>query len=583
MFLNEVSIRDSWQAFERLVCRYLMHAGFSGVRLVGQSHDQGADVIAHHGGKRWLIQVKHWKAKIGPEVIDRTMESLRIYRGDVPVIIALNGFTDNAHRQQQMLMAQQVPLQLWSGAKLIERASCIADDYPYGDPSEIFEKRNYQENAIQQLVNQYNKPDSHKALVVMATGLGKTRVACEFIRRIGKSKPIRVLIMAHTNALVYQLERSFWPYLKASQETLVWNGYERQEYKDIERVDFVFACLNTVASFLERGNDLPDFDIIFVDECHHVGEEGMYSNILDQIFAGQTGGAFLLGVTATPWRPDETDLKEIFGEPLVSVDLVTGMKNGFLSSVDYRMYTDNIDWQNIGKLHGERLTPKQINRTLFISNWDDAVVLELQKAWTEQSSPRAIVFCGTIDHAITMRDRINSLGFCRAEAIYSQTKGGNTMQPYERNRVLCDFHDGAVQVVCAVDIFNEGVDVPDVNIVVFQRVTHSRRIFIQQLGRGLRISEGKDKVIVLDFVSDIRRFAAGIELKDSLSEGIGPSQGKPLRIRLPHKVEFCKVGGQDKETESFLRQWIDDVTAIESAGEDVSILKFPPELPGSKK
>jgi superfamily II DNA or RNA helicase len=583
VFFNDASIHDTWQAFERLVCRYLIHAGFSGVRLVGQSHDKGTDVIAHRGGKRWLVQVKHWTAKIGPEVIDRTLESLRFYRGDVPVIVALNGFTETAHRQQQLLMAQKIPLQLWSGSTLIKRATLFKDDYLFGDPSKIYEKRQYQENAIQQLVHSYNKPDVHRALVVMATGLGKTRVACEFIRRIGQSKPVRVLVMAHTNTLVYQLERSFWPYLKASQDTLVWNGLEQQGYADLERVDFVFACLNTVASYVEKGNDLPSFDVLVVDECHHVGEEGMYSNIIGQVLAGQPGGAFLLGVTATPWRPDETDLKRTFGAPIVCVDLVTGLKKGFLSKVDYRMYTDNIDWERLGTLKGEKFTPKKINRTLFITNWDDAVVLELKKAWSEQQNPRAIVFCGTIDHAITMRDRINSLGFCRAEAIYSQTKGGSSMKPFERNRTLCDFHDGAVQVVCSVDIFNEGVDVPDVNIVVFQRVTHSRRIFIQQLGRGLRLSDGKEKVIVLDFVSDIRRFAAGIELKDSLATGVGPSPGKPIRINLPHKVEFRKVGGEDTQTESFLRQWIDDVSEIENAGEDVSVLKFPPKLPGSKR
>lgn len=213
----------------------------------------------------------------------------------------------------------------------------------------------------------------------------------------------------------------------------------------------------------------------------------------------------------------------------------------------------------------------------------DLVVLELQKAWAQQQNPRAIVFCGTIDHAITMRDRINALGFCKAEAIYSQTKNGATLQPYERNRILCDFHDGAIQVVCAVDIFNEGVDVPDVNIIVFQRVTHSRRIFIQQIGRGLRLSEGKGSVLVLDFVSDIRRFAAGINLKDSLVDDVGPQQGKPVRINIPNKVTFCKVGGDDPKTESFLRQWLDDVAAIESADEDISVLKFPPNLPGSRQ
>lgn len=268
---------------------------------------------------------------------------------------------------------------------------------------------------------------------------------------------------------------------------------------------------------------------------------------------------------------------------MICVDLVSGLQNGFLANVDYRMYTDNIDWQSLHRLKGNKFTPKAINRTLFITNWDDAVVLELKKAWEEQKKSRAIVFCGTIDHAITMRDRINSLGFCRAEAIYSQTRGGAAMQPYERNRILCDFHDGAVQVVCAVDIFNEGVDVPDVNLVVFQRVTHSRRIFIQQLGRGLRLSKGKEKVIVLDFVSDIRRFAAGIDLKDSLIHDDGCNRQKAVRLNLPNKVEFRKVGGEDPQTESFLRQWLDDVATIEASDEDVSLLKYPPQLPGSNQ
>ena len=137
---------------------------------------------------------------------------------------------------------------------------------------------------------------------------------------------------------------------------------------------------------------------------------------------------------------------------------------------------------------------------------------------------------------------------------------------------MCDFSDGRVNVVCAVDVFNEGIDVPDVNIIVFQRVTHSRRIFIQQLGRGLRISDDKDKVIVLDFVSDIRRFAAGIDLKDKLSAR------EATRVDIPNKVTFRKVGGEDPKTERFLREWLDDVASIENANEDSSILKFPPQI-----
>ena len=157
------------------------------------------------------------------------------------------------------------------------------------------------------------------------------------------------------------------------------------------------------------------------------------------------------------------------------------------------------------------------------------------------------------------------------------------MAPFERNRVLSDFHDGTINIVCAVDIFNEGVDVPDVNIIVFQRVTHSRRIFIQQLGRGLRLAPGKDKVIVLDFVSDIRRFAAGLELKDKLESPADKGRNGPVRINLHQKVTFRRVGQEDPQTETFLRQWLQDVAAVEIAGEDTSILKFPPPLPEGRK
>ena len=178
-----------------------------------------------------------------------------------------------------------------------------------------------------------------------------------------------------------------------------------------------------------------------------------------------------------------------------------------------------------------------------------------------------------------MSQKINALGFCKAAAIYSGNRQGG-MNQYEKNRILSDFSDGKINVVCAVDIFNEGIDVPDVNILVFQRVTHSRRIFIQQLGRGLRIAEDKEKVIVLDFVSDIRRFAAGLELKDGLGND---HNHKPARVKLHNKVTFKKVTGDDPETEQFLRLWLDDVAAIEESGENSSILKFPPLFSNSKR
>lgn len=577
MFISHESLKQgTWQAFERAVCRLLLHEGFVGIRLVGQTADRGADVLAHKFNKRWLFQIKHWKTKIGLNVIDRTLDSLRTYHATIPVVVALNGFEDAVREYQAVLIARGIAMQLWDGSRLLERAEKISNTTLLTPlPKE------YQEEPIRALVEAYTAAFTRRALVVMATGLGKTFTAAEAIRRINANSGVRTLVIAHTNEIVYQLERAFWPFLTVEQETLVWNGYEQPTAVDMKRAPFVFCCLNSLAAHLDRGGDLPSFDIVLIDECHHVGGQ-MYKTILEATQAGTSYGPFLIGMTATPWRPNEVDLRDYFGEPLVTIDMVTALKRGFLSNIDYRMYTDNIDWDAIKDLRGTKFSPRQINRTLFITEWDNAVVLELQSVWKAQAKPKAIVFCGTIDHAITMRDRINALGFCNAAAIYSQAFAGKTMPAYERNRVLSDFHDGTVEIVCAVDIFNEGVDVPDVNIIVFQRVTHSRRIFIQQLGRGLRISPDKDKVIVLDFVSDIRRFAAGLDLKDSLDLDEGPAPGRPMRIRLPNAVSFRRVGGEDPQTESFLRRWLDDVAAIENAGEDASVLKFPPMLLGGR-
>lgn len=576
-FINGDSLVNStWQSFERMVGRLLVCEGFEGIRMVGNPGDKGADIIGHRGGKRWLFQVKHWKVKVGIQVIDQTIKAMQIYKANIPAIVSLNGFDDEAREHQRVLMSRGIPIQLFDASALVKRSSNLP--FSHG---KLMTPTDYQEDAVRTLVKTYNDGFIRKALVVMATGLGKTFTAAETIRRINIAKPVKVLIIAHTNEIVYQLERAFWPFLTPAEETLIWNGYEQPSQEDLIRAPFVFSCLNSVFHHLETRGELPLYDIILVDECHHVGGE-MYSKVLDSVGAGSSGGPFLIGLTATPWRPDDKDLQAYFGEPLISVDLVTGLKRGFLANVDYRMYTDNINWEGLAKLHGSKFSPRLINRTLFITQWDDSVVTELQKIWKEQKNPRAIVFCGRIDHAITMRDRINALGFCNAAAIYSQTYGGHSMTAFDRNKILCDFHDGSVNLVCAVDIFNEGVDVPDVNIIVFQRVTHSRRIFIQQLGRGLRVSKEKEKVIVLDFVSDIRRFAAGINLKDKLESDDPITHGGAITIRLPNKVTFRRVGGDDPRSESFLRQWLEDVAAIEDAGEDTSVLKFPPQLPGGR-
>ncbi|MBE7542231.1 MAG: DEAD/DEAH box helicase family protein [Bryobacteraceae bacterium] len=558
----DVLANCSWQYLERSVGRLLLSEGFTGVRLLGQSGDEGADILAHRNEKRWLVQVKRRRAaSIGVEVLDETIRAAHVYRADVPVVATNLGFTDQARTHQSLLMAAGTPLQLWDRTTLSKKWERLP-----AQPPTTRQPRPYQESAIASIVSASLQDKHRAALVVMATGLGKTFVAAESYRRMRLAHPgMRALVLAHTNDLVYQLERAFWPCLDKSEITGVWNGYETPD----PDATLTFACIDSVASKLQVAGklDLP-FELVIVDECHHAGS-AEYRAVLAAIRSETPDGPFLIGMTATPWRPDGTSIHALFGEPVSCVDIVQGLKMGWLSNVDYRMHVDNINWQELNRAH--HLTPRGLNRTIFIQEWDDAVVQKLKETWYEIPRARAIVFCGNIDHAITMRDRVNGSGFARAEALYAGSPGAPRLSHAQRSKILADFHDGYAGVLCAVDLLNEGIDLPDVNIVVFQRVTHSRRIFVQQLGRGLRIASGKDKVIVLDFVSDVRRFAAGLDLQNKLQEG-------PQYVSIGSNVRFMNLGGEDKEAESFLREWLEDVAAIESAGEDDHVLKFPPPL-----
>ncbi|WP_198414235.1 DEAD/DEAH box helicase family protein [Cryobacterium cryoconiti] len=575
----------SWQAFERLVSRLLVVEGLKHVSVVGGSGDGGADVLGIKGDKRWLFQVKRWATPVGAEVVDRTVAAAKSYGADVPVIVSKSGFTSDLLRHRASMAAEGINIQLWDRDALARRAERLASDPLVLRESDRFMPREYQSNAVERIVNAWVNNSAGSALVVLATGLGKTFVAAESVRRIATIRVgLRVLVLAHTNDLLYQLERSFWPFLGVNQSTVIVNGLERPAWADLAHFDFVFASRDTMSNAAMAGIDFPPFDIVVVDECHHLGAE-TYEQVLDTLGVGAAGGPFLLGLTATPWRPDGGDLDHRFDAPVVSIDLVQGLKHSFLANVDYRIYTDNVDWDSLRQLKGDRFSPRAINRTLFIDQWDDAVVDRTQEAWAELAGVgKGIVFCGTVEHAERVAARINALGFTSAKPIYSRSSAGEAMGAVERNRLLWDFSSGRTGILCAVDVLNEGIDVPDVNLVVFQRVTHSRRIFVQQLGRGLRLAPGKQRVIVLDFVSDIRRFAAGLELQKALDHN-GPKPGSPVRVNLPSRVTFLRANEQDESGASFLREWLGDLKDIEEAGEDVSVMRYPPveSLPLGKR
>jgi len=411
--------------------------------------------------------------------------------------------------------------------------------------------RAYQREAAESIRKDLDR--SGRALLVLATGLGKTVVGGEVIRSYLDERPTsNILVVAHLRELVEQLERALWKHLSKETPTQVLTG-------ELKPPTFAGVTCATVDSAVEliAGGYRPD--LIMIDETHHVAESGMYQQLLDSCHS-----ALQFGVTATPWRGDKYDIARRFGEASFTLGIEEGMRSGFLAKVDYRMFVDNLDWDFVRDMSKEGYTLKDLNSKLFLPQRDAVIVDELRMAWRQTNNPRAIVFCQTIEHAEQIAQLLakSEPSWHRATALHS------SMSRQQRQILLNSFRLGRTPILTCVDIFNEGVDVPDVNVIAFLRVTHSRRIFVQQLGRGLRVRDGKDHLTVLDFVSDIRRVAALNRIRRTLS---GDSLVERLSLPL---ARGNSITFSDEAAGTLLEEWIKDAADLETSADEVR-LQFP--------
>ena len=536
--------------FERQVVRTLLHLGWSGVRHVGGSWDGGADVVARQGDTRWVIQVKAGSRQANADGIRDLERAGTRYSARHGLAVARVGWSSAARSLARQYRDQ---VQLYTGKDFV---GFVDDDCPVFVPT-YRSLHSFQEEAVREIQLRMQN-DAPSALIAMATGLGKTVVAAEFaLRSQSDDLSERVLVLAHSQDILQQSERSFWQHLPKTVSTHQMNGSERPFRFD----GVTFATFQTMDSVLRTGSmSIPRFDVVIVDECHHAGAPS-YRAVLEELDT-----EFLVGLTATPWRADEVNLRDMFGDPVYSKSIVEAMHEGWLSEIDYRLLADNIPWDELHSLTGTTLSIRQLNSRLFLPQLEDAIVTKIERHWSEIGRPRALVFCKTIQSAERMASAINAKGFAKADVLSSKPGPGN--RRIDREIKLMRFENGEIDVLCGVDIFNEGIDVPDVNLLVFLRVTHSRRIFIQQLGRGLRWQKGK-VVRVLDFVSDIRRIAAVLAL-DSQYRAIR-SRRTIHEVTLPNTL----VKFEGDRAASFFSEWLRDLADLEDASER-SELSFPP-------
>ncbi|MFG1755456.1 DEAD/DEAH box helicase [Streptosporangium sandarakinum] len=526
--------------------RALWHLGFVDVRVVDGANDQGADILAVRDREQWVFQCK-WSSRraIDRSGVDDIERARTRYAADRAVLVTNLGLNRSAEERRRVLESVGIKITVWDGPTL----AAIWERMPDRVPTE-YALRDYQLSAADAVWGDLSH--AGRALLVLATGLGKTVVGGEVIRRFLEAKPgARVLVAAHMKELVEQLERALWRHLDKRTPTRLLTGDTKPASLDGVLVGTVESVLGAV-----RAGWPPE--LVMIDETHHVGENGRFAELLDLcVESGQ------FGVTATPWRGDKFDITVRFGRPSFTMGIAEGMAAGYLSAVDYRLFVDNLDWETIRKNSKNGYSIKELNKTLFLPQRDEEIIEQLRKAWRATQNPRAILFCQTIEHAERMATMLATADNAWRRASYLHS--GLARQ--RRQILLNEFRLGRVPIITCVDVFNEGVDVPDVNLIAFLRVTHSRRIFVQQLGRGLRLSPGKKALKVLDFVTDIRRVAATLDLRRAL-EACEPED---LRVRLPHgsRIEFS-----DETAGTLLDHWINDAASLETAADEVR-LQFP--------
>lgn len=544
----EILKGTDWRAVERAVARLMSHVGWSSVRIVGGAGDEGADILASKFDtdrvKAFVVQVKAVMGGryVGVAAVQEAVRALSTYSGDVAVVATNGDFTGTAYIRRDQLRAEGFDVRLWNGRFLQDLFSV--------SPTRHFDRRPlrpYQADIVARCLEKY-QAGGHRTQFIVATGLGKTVIASEILSELLQRDTRSALVLCHAQELALQLEQSFWTQLDKSVPTRVFFGGSLP--KPCEGVNF--GLYQTFVSYLS-GTDPMDYDVVIVDEAHHAMAHG-FRRCLDHLRP-----RFLVGMTATPWRGDGMSIDALFGEPSARVSLVDGMKMGFLAKTDYRIYCDTIDWENLRTVSGGGMSIAELNRRVFVPQRDEAIIDELASRCIRMSNPRIIAFCASIEHC----RRFAGLLSASSNLVCKPLSG---VDKVERNRTLMEFASGKIQAVTAVDILNEGIDVPDVNVLLFLRSTHSRRIFIQQLGRGLRLAPSKEHVLVLDFVTDIRRLADVIQMD---RESRRPSKGYQDVYFRDGFVTFVNEAALP-----FVNQWLQDVADLGDADES-HVLRFP--------
>lgn len=356
------------------------------------------------------------------------------------------------------------------------KSQLFFDLRPYHYQSEILEKLQVERKVHGRFRN----------LVVAATGTGKTIIsAFDFKSYIQQNTDARFLFIAHRIEILKQAQGIFQHVLRDNNfGELLGDGNIPEQGKQ------VFATIQTLANLIEEGRFHPDdFDYLVIDEVHHA-QASSYQTVI-QFFKPK----ILLGLTATPERADGKSILPDFEDHIAAeIRLPDALNRKLLCPFQYFAVSDSVDLDQVRWVHG-RYDAQELER-LYVGNDRRVrdIIDNIGRYCRDLHEVMALGFCVNKAHARYMDQKFREAGLRSAYLTSDNSE--------ERNAIRHRFRNREFQYLFVVDMFNEGIDIPEVDTLLFLRPTESLTIFLQQLGRGLRLHEGKEVLTVLDFVGN---------------------------------------------------------------------------------
>lgn len=373
-------------------------------------------------------------------------------------------------------------------------------------PYEIILPRFAQVEALEQLESTVDE-GYNKAMVVMATGLGKTYLAGFFSQRFE-----RILFVAHREEILYQAKQSYQK-VNSNKVYGIYNGTTKDPDADV-----IFASIQT----LSRKRHLEifqrdEFDLIVIDEFHHAAAHS-YQRVLDYFQP-----SFLLGITATPDRSDSKDVYAICeGNVAYRIDFMEAIERHWLAPFHYVGVYDETDYSKITWL-GKHYDTEELLAVQLKEDMAEKVL----EAWVSNKQTRSLGFCSSIRQAEFLSQYFKQKGY-RSVALHSQSN-------VSRKQAIDQLAKAELDIIFTVDLFNEGVDIPSVDTLLFVRPTESLTIFTQQVGRGLRLHSDKDKCVIIDLIGNYRN----ADIKLSLFDLTPDDKKTKKRTFIPQIPENC--------------------------------------------